>query len=80
MVDIKLHFTHDELELYQNTVKFQNIMTRVVQKFSFCIHTQKKQLYPKTTNKQIWKLSKVKFWSKPNMQNSAYKKPLNLEL
>ena len=34
----------------------------------------------KTTNKQSWKLSKVKFGPKLNMQNSAYTKPLHLKL
>ena len=36
--------------------------------------------YQKTTNKQNWKLFKVKFWPKSNLQNRAYKKQFNLEL
>ena len=42
--------------------------------------SQKCYFYQKTTNKQIWKLFKVKFCPKLNMQNNAYTKPLNLEL
>ena len=34
----------------------------------------------KTTNRQSWKVSKVKFWPKPTIQNSANTKPINLEL
>ena len=40
---------------------------------------QKCCFYLKTANKQSLKLSMVKFWPEPNMQNSAYTKPLNLE-
>ena len=40
---------------------------------------QKIYFYLNTTNKQSWKLSKVKFWPKANMQNSGYTKGLNLE-
>ena len=36
--------------------------------------------YQKTTNKESWKLSKVKFCSKPNIQISANTKQWNLEL
>ena len=32
---------------------------------------QKIQFYQKPANKQSWKLFKVKFWPKPNMQNST---------
>ena len=40
--------------------------------------TQKGYFYQKATNKQSWKLYKVKFWPKPNIQSSAYLKPLKL--
>ena len=39
---------------------------------------QKSYFYQKATNKQSWKLPKLKFWPKPNIQNSVYTKPLNL--
>ena len=32
------------------------------------------------TNKLNWKLCKASSWPKPNMQNSAYIKPLKFEL
>ena len=41
---------------------------------------QKSQLFKKSTNKQSWKLFKVKFRPNPDMQNSVYTKPFNLEL
>ena len=34
----------------------------------------------KTTNRQSWKFSEVKFWPEPKIQNSANTKTLNLEL
>ena len=45
-----------------------------------CSFGSKNESYQKATNKQGWKLSKGKFLSKLNIQNSAYIKPLNLEL
>ena len=42
-------------------------------------HAPKSYFYQKTANKQNGKLSKVKFWPKPDMQNGAYTKSLNLE-
>ena len=42
--------------------------------------TQISQFYLKTANKQKWKLSKVKIWPKPNIQNTTYIKSINLEL
>ena len=41
---------------------------------------QKGEFYQKTTNKHSWKPSEVKFWSKRNMQNSAYTKPLSVKV
>ena len=39
--DIKLCFTCGDLDLVLNIIKFQNIMTKVVQKFLFCsLHMQ----------------------------------------
>ena len=38
------------------------------------------QFYHKTANNQKWKLSKVKIWPKPNIQNTTYIKSRNLEL
>ena len=75
-------------------MEFQNIMTGVAWKFFFALCTStgnsnfqkkwsfcsKKLFLSKTTIKEGWNLSKVKFWPKPNMQKSAYTKPLNLKL
>ena len=67
-------------------------MTRIVWKFSFTLYTsnddsnfwKKYQFWlknvQKTTNRESSKFSKVKFWPKPRIQNSANTKPLNLEL
>ena len=41
---------------------------------------QKCYFYQKTTNEQSWKLFKVNFLLKSNMQNSAYTELLNLKL
>ena len=64
-------------------------MNRIVWKFSFILHTfndnstfcKKDQFFllQKTTNWQSWKFSKVKFWHKPRIQNSAKTKLRNLE-
>ena len=37
---------------------------------------QKRQFCQKTTNKECWKRSRVKFWPKPNIPNIAYTKSL----
>ena len=67
-------------------------MTGIVWKFSFTLYTsnddsdfwKKYQFWlknvQKTTNRESSKFSKVKFWPKPRIQNSANTKPLNLEL
>ena len=44
------------------------------------ILAQKCYFVQKTTNRESSKFSKVKFWPKPRIQNSANTKPLNLEL
>ena len=52
-------------------IQFSEINADLVQKSYFC---------QKTTNNLRWKLSRVIFWPKLNMQNTAYAKPLNLEV
>ena len=42
-----------------------------------CSLSSKKLVLSKTSNMQSWKLAKIKFCSKPKMQNSGYTKPLN---
>ena len=76
ILDIKFRFTCAKWDLYWNTVKFQNTMTRIIWKFSFCsvlfqwwfqfleivlIWLRKVSSIKYTTNTQSWKLSKVKF-------------------
>ena len=75
--------------------KWKNIMTRIVWKLSFTLYTsnddsnfwKKYQFwlenvssFKKTTNRGSSKFSKVKFWPKPRIKNSANTKPSNLEL
>ena len=74
----------------KHCVNFQNIITRVIWKCALftsnddsnfrkkCSFGLKSCFYQKTTNKLSWKLSKVKLWLEANMQNCAYRKPLNL--
>ena len=74
--------------------KVPNIMTKIVWKFSFCSHHFQwwfkflEKVFicfknvisaKKTTNKWQWKFTRVNFWPKLNMQNTAYPKPLHLE-
>ena len=40
----------------------------------------KMSVLSKNSNQQNWKFPKVTLWPKPNIQNSAYTKPINLEL
>ena len=75
--------------------KCKNPMTRIVWKLSFTLYTsnddsnfwKKYQFwlenvssFKKTTNRGSSKFSKVKFWPKPRIQNSANTDSLNLEL
>ena len=51
-------------------IRISGANAHLLQKCYFC---------QKTTNKRRWNLSRVNFWSKLSMQNTAYTKPLNLE-
>ena len=83
----KLKFEGDWDELWpkicllrqSGTCSLLSTLPVLIQLFRKSAHlAPKSQFYQKTTNKQSWKLCKVKFWHEPKMQNSAYTKSLYL--